>query len=303
MTDEPAATADANPPVRVRPEPVMRRYQLVIAYDGTLFHGWQKQEPPGLAPLRTVQGVVESALQLTLQQPVGLVGASRTDTGVHARGQSAHFSACTPIPIERLASAINSRLPDDADILAARVVPDSFDAISDVTSKQYRYRLFNATRRPLDRRTAVHHCWTRLDVDRMNDAAARLLGRHDFAGLAAIDHDRKTTVRSILACRVERPVGFEPEVHIVVEGDGFLYNMVRIIAGTLVEVGRGRFEPEVVDRILATADRRLAGPTLPPEGLCLEWIKYRDPALATGGEGVLVDRSEPAHPKAPRVVR
>lgn len=268
----------------------MRRYQLVIAYDGTLFHGWQKQEPPDKEPLRTVAGVIESAIARTLQQPVKLVGASRTDTGVHAKGQSAHFNAATPIPTQRLAPAINSRLPDDVDVLAAREAPDDFDAISDVESKQYRYRLFNASRRPLDRRTSVYHCWTRLDIDRMNDAAARLLGRHDFAGLAAIDHDRSTTVRTILACRVERPVGFEPEVHIVVEGDGFLYNMVRILAGTLVEVGRGRFEPQVIDRILATADRRLAGPTLPPEGLSLEWIRYRDPRWSTGGPGAVVER-------------
>lgn len=252
--------------------PVVRRYKLTVAYDGTLFHGWQKQEPPGQTPLRTVQGTIEEVLTRTLRQRINLVGASRTDSGVHARGQVAQFDAATRLPIERMAEAINSRLPDDVEIVAAEITTSDFNAIGGAVSKQYRYRLFNSTRRPLEQRNYVYHCWVPLDVGRMNDAAARLVGEHDFVGLSAIDHGRLTTARTIHDCRVEGLPG--AEVHVVVSGSGFLYNMVRILAGTLVEVGRGRFEPGVIEKILETKDRREAGPTLPPTGLWLEWIRY-----------------------------
>lgn len=260
------------------------RFKLTIAYDGTDFHGWQKQHPPGAEPLRTVQGVVEDVLRRLLGVPLQLVGASRTDAGVHALGQVAHFEADSRVPLERLAEAANSRLPKDVEIISAEVAPyPTFDAITHAVAKQYRYRLFNAAHRPLTLRHVVYHCWTPLDIDRMNQAACRLVGTHDFGGFAAAGHGRECTTRTIFACRVEREPAFDPEVRIVVEGNGFLYNMVRIIAGTLVEVGRGRFEPEVIDQIIASADRRHAGPTLPPEGLCLQWIEYPD-ADPAGGE-------------------
>jgi len=254
-----------------------KRYMLTIAYDGTAFHGWQKQTPPECEPLRTVAGVVEDALRHVLRQPLDLVGASRTDAGVHAQGQVAHFDADTSIPLEKIASAVNSRLPNDVEIRSAQIAPARFDAISDATSKQYRYRIFNTAQRPLDKRHTVYHCWTPLDITLMSDAAARLVGTHDFEGFAAAHHGRTTTVRTVLRCEVLTTDA--PEVHIVVEGTGFLYNMVRIIAGTLVEVGRGRFTPDVVDRILQSHDRRQAGPTLPPQGLCLEWIKHGRPIV------------------------
>jgi tRNA pseudouridine38-40 synthase len=249
----------------------VRRYRMVIAYDGSQFHGWQKQHPPSSEPLRTVQQVIEDVLRELLKQPISLLGASRTDAGVHARGQCAMFDAASPIPLERMKQAINGRLPDDVEVLEIDYAEPTFDVIQDVVTKQYRYRLFNTDRRPLERRWVVYHCWLELDVDRMNAAAARLVGTHDFEGFSAAGHGRTTTVRTIHRCTVER-VG--EEVHILVEGDGFLYNMVRIIAGTLVEVGRGRFEPTRIDEILATRDRQRAGPTLPPQGLCLEWIRY-----------------------------
>ena len=257
------------------------RYKLTIAYDGSAFHGWQAQEPPDAPPLRTVQGVVTDAIQRTLGHPVVVQGASRTDTGVHALGQVAHFDADTRIPIERLAMAINSRLEEDVEIRAAEGVHESFHAIRDAQSKQYRYRLWTGTHRPLALRELVYHCWTPLDLAAMNDAAGRLIGEHDFAAFAAAGHGRQTTVRTIHACRVEQPPQSPPgdelmgrQVHIVVSGNGFLYNMVRIIAGTLVEVGRGRFAADHIDRLLAEPNRRDAGPTLPPQGLCLEWIRY-----------------------------
>ncbi|MBI1336314.1 MAG: tRNA pseudouridine(38-40) synthase TruA [Phycisphaera sp.] len=253
--------------------PITQRYKLTLAYDGSAYHGWQKQEPPDGEPLPTVAGVVEQAIIHTLAQPINLVGASRTDTGVHALGQSAHFDAVSRVPVERLAHAINSRLPDDIEVRSAEIADPGFDAIRGAIEKQYRYRIFNSSRRPLDRRNYVYHCWHNLDIDRMNEAAQKLVGTHDFEGLSAAGHGRTSTVRTVFACHAEKHTQLD-EIHIVVRGDGFLYNMVRILSGTLLDVGRGRFGPDVADRILATADRREAGPTLPPTGLWLEWIRY-----------------------------
>ncbi len=249
------------------------RYKLVIAYDGSAFHGWQKQEPPDAPPLRTVQGVLQDALIRVLRQPISLIGASRTDAGVHARGQVAHFDADSPVPIERMALAINSRLPDDMEVRSVERVDAGFDAIQHAVTKQYTYAIHNADHRPLAMRHTVYHCWYELDIDRMNDAAARLMGEHDFEGFSAAGHGRESTIRTIHRCDVKRQ---GDRVTITVEGSGFLWNMVRIIAGTLVEVGRGLFEPARINEILESTDRQKAGPTLPPQGLCLEWIRHGD---------------------------
>ena len=304
-TDVSASKAISSPrSARCKDPGGMTRYKLSLAYEGTDFHGWQKQ--PGLSPqsppLRTVAGVVEEALQRLLRQPITLVGASRTDAGVHAHGQVAHFDAVTPIPLDRLVHAINSRLPDDVEARRVEAVRCGFDAIRDAKSKIYRYRIFNTDRRPLEWRRCVWHCWNRLDVDAMQNAAQRFVGKHDFAGFAAAGHGRQTTVREILACTVRLvagpgltgvrgaeiaenpkvpdmlgvPLGNAeiPLIDIEVQGTGFLYNMVRIMAGTLVEVGRGRFSPDIVDDVLKCGDRSQAGPTLPPQGLRLEKIYY-----------------------------
>ncbi len=253
-----------------RPEG-MPRYKLLIAYDGSGFHGWQKQEPPEGPVLRTVQGVMYEAMVRLFKQPINLVGASRTDAGVHARGQVAHFEAESRVPVERMAMAINSRLPKDIEVLEADEVSSGFDAIRCAVTKQYTYTIHNTGCRPLGLRHLVHHYRHALDADVMDAAAGRLLGEHDFEGFSAAGHGRESTVRTIHRCGVKRD---GDQVVITVEGSGFLWNMVRIIAGTLVEVGRGRFEVEQIDEILRTADRRLAGPTLPPGGLCLEWIEH-----------------------------
>jgi len=265
-----------------------KRYKLTVAYDGTAFHGWQRQEPLGQPVLRTAQGVLEDALVRVLRQPreaLALLGASRTDAGVHAIGQVCHLNTTSPIPPERMVRAINSRLPDDLEVRAAEVVDLSFDAIRDATDKQYRYRIFDAPFRPLGLRNLVyqHPMRPSFDVMRMNDGARRLVGTHDVEGFAAVAHGRATTVRTVHRCCVEEhpiPAGLAGEgaagreLHVVISGSGFLYNMVRIVAGTLVEVGRGAMEPERIDEVLATQERRLAGPTLPAMGLCLEWVAY-----------------------------
>ncbi|MEQ9461576.1 MAG: tRNA pseudouridine(38-40) synthase TruA [Phycisphaeraceae bacterium] len=258
-------------PAFLRDVPV-KRYRMTIAYDGADFCGWQKQEPPGQDPYRTVQGVVESTLTRVMRQRVNLVGASRTDSGVHAMGQTAHFDAASPIPYERMAHAINSRLPEDVEVRTVVCAPDGFDAIRDAVKKRYRYRLHTLGSRPLGTRKLVWHYREALDLDRMNRAAQKLVGTHDIEGLSAAGHGRESTLRTIFRCEVERAAG--GEVHVVTEGDGFLYNTVRIIVGTLIEVGRGHTGPERVDEILAARDRRLAGPTAPATGLWLERVWY-----------------------------
>ena len=260
----------------------MPRFALRLAYDGTDFHGWQRQEPPGLEPLRTVQGELDRALTDVLHAPVNCQGASRTDAGVHAEAQVAAFTAECRVPLERLHSALNARLPGDVRAMAAWQVPDDFDPIRDARSKGYRYEVARlqpfVARLPFDRRF-LYEAMHPLDVERMRRAAAAIVGTHDFRAFAHAQHGRESTVRTVYACDVSTLP--DDRVVIDVSGNGFLYNMVRIIAGTLLEVGRGRIDPEAIPDIIAAGDRSRAGNTLPPQGLRLRWIHY--PA----------DRSEP----------
>ncbi len=254
----------------------MPRYRLIVAYDGTDFHGWQKQEPPDEEPLRTVQGELETVVQQVVREPVNVIGASRTDSGVHAHGQVAVFTAALSIPPSKMVRAINSRLPADVQVLRARFVHHKFSPISDALSKGYRYRIAHSGQigapAPLFDRNIVTFAPYVLDADRMNEAARQVIGKHDFASFTRRHHGRECTVRTVHDCTVTATNS--RRLRIDVSGDGFLYNMVRIIAGTLVEVGRGRIEPDAIPEILAARDRAAAGPTLPPEGLCLMWVKY-----------------------------
>lgn len=276
--DQPVTATDSAKTLRHFYQGPTQRYRMILAYDGSTFHGWQKQHPPGHAPLRTVQQVVEDVLIDLFKQPIVLTGASRTDTGVHAQGQVAMFDVATPIPVDRLHNAINGRLPHDIEMREISVADPEFHCIKDVVSKQYRYTILTGDHRPLWQRHVVHHCRFELDVEPMQDAAARLIGTHDVEGFAAAGHGRTRTIRTIHQARVWRdpdPGGYLADrIHFEVEGDGFLLNMVRIITGTLVEIGRGQFDPSRIDEILLHADRQLAGPTLPPNGLCLQWIRY-----------------------------
>lgn len=260
----------------------MPRYRLTIAYDGTDFHGWQKQRRPhpdgGPGEiLRTVQGEIERAVREVVRIDADVTGASRTDAGVHAAAQCAAFTAPPDRlgpPDERLAEALTSRLPDDAQILDARPVRDDFDPIADCVSKGYRYTLFTGRRPPLWDRRFVHHCRADLDLDHMREVAATIVGTHDFEAFAKAGHGRASTVRTVLNCAVT-PLD-DRRIAIDVSADGFLYNMVRIIAGTLVDAGRGRLTTQDVRAALDSRDRALVGPTLPPTGLRLEWIRYPD---------------------------
>ncbi len=232
-------------------------------------------DDPQRVSLRTVQHAVQEAVTRVLGQPVTIQGASRTDAGVHARAQCATFvrehEDIGPDD-DKLVEAINSRLPDDVLIVGCRRVHEDFNPIGDCTGKGYRYLLHTGRARPLWDRQFVHHVRQTLDVDAMRDAAALFIGEHDFAAFAKAGHGRESTVRTVFDCTAK--AHSEHGVAIDISGSGFLHNMVRIVAGTLVEVGRGRLTQDDITAALTTGDRRKAGPTLPPTGLCLEWITY-----------------------------
>ncbi|MGD9693712.1 MAG: tRNA pseudouridine(38-40) synthase TruA [Phycisphaerales bacterium] len=264
---------------------------MTVAYEGTNFHGWQKQASTAAEPwvaaegLRTVQAVVERAVREVVREPVELMGASRTDAGVHAAGQVAAFTASEErrgAPDERLAPAINSRLPEDVLVQEVRRVHPRFDPVGHCESKGYRYRIWCGASRNVWERRVTAHVRTDLDVSAMCVAGSRIVGAHDFCAFAAAKHGRLSTVRTVFSCDVSREAS--GVVRIDVSGDGFLYNMVRIIAGTLVEVGRGKMSADDVTRAIESKDRRNAGPTMPASGLRLEWIKYPDAVFDLEGE-------------------
>jgi len=363
MSDAPISTRDILPDVP--------RYKLTIAYDGTDFHGWQFQHQPDPTSdpalgadrprisLRTVQEELQRAVREIVREPVHVQGSSRTDAGVHARGQVAAFtcsgdddaaayeqsplaqptreleatpdlhriSEAAPNPdplshrggrrgdggwpvargVDRLVRAINGRLPKDILVLGAEPVPLTFNPIGETIAKCYSYTIHASRERALFDRRFVLQIWEPLDLDAMREAAALLVGEHDFAGFAAAGHGRLSTVRTVFSCTVSRVpsthqqspavrnaallmgmtldaryaerTGSESDIdgdRVVIEvtGNGFLWNMVRIIAGTLTDIGRGRKKPSDVTHILQSGNRMLAGATLPPMGLCLEWIRY-----------------------------
>jgi len=277
----------------------VRNIKLTIAYDGTEYHGWQIQ--PGM---KTVQGVLREAIEGLLGRKVRVCGASRTDAGVSALGQVGLIQIDSPIPTENLAKAITDRLPPDMAVIEAVEVPLGFDVIGAVKSKLYRYTIYTGPVRPV---LQIRRCWhipAKLDIAAMDEAAKLLVGTKDFKSFAAGDEKREDTVRTIFRCDVyssceekmdscfrrndntqyaqRTPVPSAVEgtqnksdwVYVDVEGDSFLYNMVRNIVGTLAEVGVGRWKPEKVAEILEARDRRAAGPLASAAGLCLMRIRY-----------------------------
>jgi len=265
--------------------PPRRNIKLVIAYNGAFYHGWQRQS----GDIDTVQGRVEAAARGVLGHEVVVFGSGRTDRGVHALGQVANlYTTNFAVPTEGLRRAMNSRLPENIAIRSAVHVPEGFHASRSAVGKTYRYRIHAAPARRAELAWQVWHVWRRLDVDAMRAAAMRLVGRHDFRGFTISAERRSDTVRTIHRCEVAE---MDQEVHVTVRGSGFLYNMVRIIVGTLVEIARGRWGPEQIDRILATRQRSLAGPTAPPTGLYLLCVHYRD-------EDLLVAPAAAAQPPA-----
>jgi len=252
---------------------MLRRIYMRIAYDGTDFHGWQRQRG-----VRTVQEELEGTLQRVMRHPVDLIGSGRTDAGVHAIGHVDSFATDHDMPAERMQRAIQARLPLDISIIEVRDVHPAFHATRSALSKLYRYRIYNALARPVEEfvQRYTYHFWAGLDVDRMQAAAHHFVGKMDFTSLTPKRTVRETMVRTVMRCDVARCGN---EVHIDVEGDGFLHNQVRNIAGTLIEVGRGHWEPDRIVPILESRDRNEAGPTAPALGLCLQWVRYPEELL------------------------
>jgi tRNA pseudouridine38-40 synthase len=219
-----------------------------------------------------VQETLRRVLAGVLGHPVELVGASRTDAGVHAKGQVAQFDThMTQIPLDGLRRAVNARLPDDILIRKLEPVDAGFDAIRQPIAKRYQYAIWRGLDRPLFASDLFWHRWQELDISAMAQAAGHFVGTHDFTSFARPGHGRASTVRTILSCDVSQR---GPRVVVGVEGTGFLWNMVRIIVGTIVQVGRGRLQADAVPAMLAACDRRAGGPTAPPQGLYLQWIRY-----------------------------
>ncbi|MHC4266615.1 MAG: tRNA pseudouridine(38-40) synthase TruA [Planctomycetota bacterium] len=244
----------------------IRKIKLTIAYNGSGYHGWQKQ-PNNL----TIEEVLSEAISSLVGHQAKVQGASRTDAGVSALGQAAAIEIDSPIPTENLARAITDRLPEDIVVSEAIEVTSDLDVISDVKSKLYRYNIYTGKVRPVLEIRNVWHLPLELNIEIMNKAAAYLVGKHDFKSFASAADNRESSIRTIFKCDVSREGDY---IYFDAEGDGFLYNMVRNIVGTLVEAGVGRMQAEQIKEIIEAKDRAAAGPIAPPQGLCLMWIKY-----------------------------
>lgn len=244
----------------------MKRIKLTIAYDGTNYCGWQVQ-PNGI----TVEEVVNKALKKLTGEDIQVIGASRTDSGVHALGNVAVFDTHTTIPPERISYALNQRLPEDIVIVKSEEVAEDFHPRYCDCSKTYEYHILN-TRIPIPTKRLTNYFVSYdLDVEKMRKAAGYLIGEHDFVSFCNVRADVEDTVRTVTELEILKD---GEEITIRISGNGFLYNMVRIIVGTLIRVGRGFYEPEKVKEILEAKDRKAAGVTAPPHGLILAEIRY-----------------------------
>lgn len=241
-----------------------RTLKLTIQYDGTHYAGWQIQPHK-----KTIQGLIQDVLRRVTQEKVDVIGASRTDAGVHALGQVAHFKTRSKISCDKFLIALNGLLPEDISVTDVREVRPSFHAQKGAKKKTYRYLIWNRCYRSALLKDRAWHVWAPLDLKAMRRAARLLIGRHDFAAFRGRLSDTKTSVRTVYEIRIEGS-----PLQITVTGNGFLKYMVRNIVGTLVEVGKGRFRPQDVRTILRSKDRKKAGATAPACGLYLVSIEY-----------------------------
>ena len=241
-----------------------KRIMLIVAYDGTNYCGWQIQ-PNGV----TIEGVLNEQLSELLNEDITVIGASRTDSGVHALCNVAVFDTCSPIPGEKMSYALNQRLPEDIRIVDSKEVAPDFHPRHCNSRKTYEYHIVNAPFPNPMKRLYSHFTYVPCDVDAMKEAAAYLVGEHDFKSFCTVGAQVESTVRTITDLQVFR---VEDEIIIRVTGTGFLYNMVRIVAGTLLDVGYGRRKAADIPDILTALDRQAAGPTAPAQGLRL--VKY-----------------------------
>lgn len=246
----------------------MKRILLLIAYDGTNYKGWQVQNN-GI----TIEEVVTRELRKLLGEEISIIGASRTDSGVHALGNIAVFDTETRIPPEKISFAMNQRLPDDIRIQKSKEVPLTFHPRKVKGIKTYEYKILNSQHNMPIGRQYANFIYLPLDIGKMKKAAKYLRGEHDFAAFCSAGGQAKTTVRKITSLKIVKEKNL---IRIIVSGNGFLYNMVRIIAGTLIQVGLGYYKPEEVKDILDSKDRNKSGPKAPAKGLTLVKIKYEN---------------------------
>jgi len=251
-----------------------RTLQLRLAYNGERFSGWQIQPDQ-----RTVQGVLSDAIQSICGETVVPKGSSRTDAGVHAADQVASFTTSSPFTPDVWRRALNAHLPKDVVVLRSSEVHSSFDPITEATTKRYRYRIHDGDVRPVLARPFVWQWNSRLNVSAMEEASSFLIGEHDFTSFENPSSPRASKVRKVNDLTIQRRDGGEgtpdSEIWIEIEGNGFLYNMVRIIAGTLLMVGAGKRPETWVGNVLADRNRTSAGPTAPPQGLLLLQINLQ----------------------------
>ena len=268
----------------------MKRIKLTVAYDGTAYRGWQVQ-PNGI----TIEEVLNKALSELLKEPVSIIGASRTDSGVHGLGNVAIFDTENRMPGDKICFAVNQRLPEDVRVVHSEEVPLDWHPRKQNCTKTYEYKIQNCRIEVPSRRLYAHFCHYPLDMDKMRQAAAYLIGEHDFASFCASNHQAEETVRTLYEISVDR--GTDDIVTIRLRGNGFLYNMVRIIAGTLIRIGSGMYPPEHMKTILDARNRAAAGDTAPAKGLTLVGIEYeKEPAKEIVGENeyyrYVLDQSE-----------
>lgn len=246
----------------------MKRVQLVVSYDGTDYCGWQIQ-PNG----KTIEGELNTALTEMFGERITVIGASRTDAGVHSCGNIAVFNTNVRMPAEKISYALNQRLPEDIVVLSSREVPLDFHPRHCKSKKTYEYRILNREFRDPNRRRNTYFYYRRLDVEAMRSAAQYLVGEHDFKSFCSIRAEVESTIRRIYVITVKEE---NDVIAIRIVGNGFLYNMVRIIAGTLIQVGLGDKKPEDIPQILKAGNRETAGPTAPACGLTMLGIEYEE---------------------------
>ena len=244
----------------------MRNLRLDICYDGTRYRGWQRL--PGKDD--TIQGKIETALSRILGENIEISGSGRTDAGVHAEGQVANFHCESKMPADRILAELRRYLPEDIGIISCKEVSERFHARLNAQEKTYRYRIWNSEKPCVFLRRFVTVMPEKLDVEAMNRAAQHYVGSHDFSAFCGNPKFKKSTVREVYSVEV-KAVG--DEIRITAKGEGFLYNMVRIMVGTLVEVGRGERSEDSIPKLFG-GKRAEAGYLVPPQGLCLMEVKY-----------------------------
>lgn len=243
-----------------------RNIKLTIAYDGFDYCGWQTQPNKP-----TIQGTIESAIERLTNQKIQITGASRTDSGVSALGQTANFIIDSPIPTANFKNALNNILPDEIAIIDTQEVLDDFNSRFDAESKEYQYTIYTGKNKPV---MNCRHCWFypyNLDVEAMSEAAKLLIGTKDFKAFASAGDERDNTIRTVFDCHLNC---IDQTITFTICGNGFLYNMVRNIVGTLTEIGKGKWQPNYINDIIQSKDRSKAGILAPAQGLCLMSIKY-----------------------------